>query len=73
VFGLWQGRSISTPILLNHVLQFPKSIQSAPNFIRYSIFVISMMDVPETHATGLHVALKSQINRVLADGDFKAP
>ena len=28
--------------------------------------------VPETHATGLHVALKSQINRVLADGDFKA-
>lgn len=28
--------------------------------------------VPEAHATGLHVALKSQINRVLADGDFKA-
>ena len=27
--------------------------------------------VPEAHATGLHVALKSQINRVLADGDFK--
>ncbi|MEC8142613.1 MAG: M17 family peptidase N-terminal domain-containing protein, partial [Candidatus Thermoplasmatota archaeon] len=27
--------------------------------------------VPEAHATGMHVALKAQINRVLADGDFK--
>ena len=27
--------------------------------------------VPEAHATGLHVALKSQINRVLDDEDFK--
>ena len=27
--------------------------------------------MPEAHATGLHVALKGQINRVLADGDFK--
>ena len=27
--------------------------------------------LPEAHETGLHTALKAQINRILQDGDFK--